>query len=199
MKCLVVIAHPNTDSLCHSLAQSAIQSLIDAGHEVEVEDLYQHGFSSELTITERQTYYAPVFDASQLQAQIERLLSAQVLVLVFPTWWFGFPAILKGWFDRVWAPSIAYDHARDLGAIKPKLYNLRYTLAITSLGSPWWVDYLVLRKPVYRVLKIALLHTCAPTCRFKMLSLYKAERLSTEKVDLFRKRIQKALTKWLEI
>jgi len=46
--------------------------------------------------------------------QIDRLMSAEALVLVFPTWWFGFPAILKGWFDRVWAPGIAYDHATYL-------------------------------------------------------------------------------------
>jgi len=39
---------------------------------------------------------------------VERLLAAEGLVLVFPIWWFGFPAVLKGWFDRVWAPGFAY-------------------------------------------------------------------------------------------
>lgn len=196
MKCLVVVAHPIADSLCHSLAQSAIQALTEASHEVQVEDLYQCGFAPALTVSERHTYYLPQFDASAVQSQIERLLAAEALVLVFPTWWFGFPAILKGWFDRVWAPGVAYDHASDLGPLKPRLHNLRRAFAITSLGSPWWVDRLLMRQPVKRVLKTALLGTCAPACRFEMLSLHKAERLSAKQVEAFCVRIQRALANW---
>lgn len=196
MKCLVVVAHPFTDSACHAMARSAIEALLEAGHEVQIEDLYQTGFSPSLTVSERQSYYGPAFDSTAVQAQVERLLAAESLVLVFPTWWFGFPAILKGWFDRVWAPGIAYDHASDLGPIKPRLHNLRKTLAITTLGSPWWVDRLVLWQPVRRVLKTALLGTCAPACKFEMLSLYKAERLAPDEIQLFCSRIQRVLSKW---
>lgn len=190
------MAHPITDSACHVMARSAVEALTKAGHEVQIEDLYQSGFSPSLTVGERQSYYAPTFDSAAIQSQVDRLLNAQALVLVFPTWWFGFPAILKGWFDRVWAPGIAYDHASDLGPIKPRLHNLRKTLAITSLGSPWWVDRLVLWQPVRRVLKTALLGTCAPASRFEMLSLYKAERLAPTEVQLFCSRIQRVLAKW---
>ena len=197
MKCLVVVAHPVADSLCHSLAQSAIQALTVAGHEVQVENLYQSEFPPSLSVSERQSYYHPPFDSSAVKAQVQRLLSAEALVLVFPTWWFGFPAILKGWFDRVWAPGIAYDHATDLGPIKPRLHNLRCALAITSLGSPWWVDRLLLWQPVKLVLKTALLGTCAPACHFEMLSLYKAERLSPKEVAVFCSRIERRLAKWL--
>lgn len=196
MRCLVVVAHPIADSLCHSLARFAIQALTEAGHEVQLENLYESEFSPSLTVSERRSYYDLPFDSSTMQPQIERLLSAEALVLVFPTWWFGFPAILKGWFDRVWAPGIAYDHATDLGPIKPRLHNLRRALAITSLGSPWWVDRLLLRQPVKRVLETALLGTCAPGCQFEMLSLYKAERLSIKDVEVFCSRIQKRLAKW---
>jgi NAD(P)H dehydrogenase (quinone) len=96
----------------------------------------------------------------------------------------------------VWAPGIAYDHATDLGAIKPRLHKLKRTLAITSLGSPWWVDRLLLRQPVKRVLKTALLGTCAPACRFEMLSLYKAERLTQAQARQFCSRIESAISKW---
>jgi putative NADPH-quinone reductase len=136
------------------------------------------------------------FDASAIQPQVERLLAAEALVLAFPTWWFGFPAVLKGWFDRVWAPGIAYDHASDLGPITPRLHNLRRTLAITSLGSPWWVDRLVLRRPVRRVLKTAILGACAPACRLEMLSLYEAEDLAARQVDAFCSRVRATLAKW---
>ena len=196
MKCLVVVAHPLDDSLCHALAQSAVAALAQAGHEVQVEDLCASGFAPGLTAAERRSYYAGAFDASAVEAQAGRLLWAEGLVLVFPTWWFGFPAVLKGWFDRVWAPGIAYDHASDLGAIRPRLHGLRQALAITTLGSPWWVDRFVLRQPVKRVLKTALLGTCAPGCRFGMLSLYGAERLAPQRVEAFRARIGRALAAW---
>ena len=196
MKCLVVIAHPNTDSLCHLMAQSAVAALRAGGHEVMIEDLYLSGFSPALTVNERRSYYSPAFDSDGVRDQIDRLLSAEALVLVFPTWWFSFPAMLKGWFDRIWAPGIAYDHATELGPIRPRLHNLQSALAVTSLGSPWWVDRLILRQPVKRVLKTALLGTCAPRCRFQMLSLYKAESLTQVEVQSFCSRIERALCKW---
>lgn len=196
MKCLVVIAHPLTDSLCHTLARTAIDTLLAQGHEVKVEDLYQTAFSPALSASERRSYYGASFDAHDLQPSIARLLDAEAIVLVFPTWWFGFPAILKGWFDRVWAPGVAYDHASDLGPIKPRLNRLRRMLAITTFGSPWWVDLLVLWQPVKRVLRIALLGACAPDCRFEMLSLYQAESLASAKVERFRSRIHATLTRW---
>jgi NAD(P)H dehydrogenase (quinone) len=196
MNCLVVIAHPNSDSLCHTMARAAISALTSAGHEVTVEDLYLSSLPPSLTADERASYYGPAFNSTGVREQADRLLAAEALVLVFPTWWFGFPAILKGWFDRVWAPGIAYDHASDFGPIKPRLDKLRRTLAVTSLGSPWWVDRVVLRQPVKRVLKTALLGTCAPNCRFEMLSLYKAESLSSEQVQRFCARIDSTLAAW---
>lgn len=196
MKCLVVIAHPVSDSLCHAMTRSVIAALTERGHEVFIEDLHGSGFSPVLTTRERQSYYGSKFESAAVQAQIDRLLSADALVLVFPTWWFGFPAILKGWFDRVWAPGIAYDHATNLGPIKPRLQNLRRSLAVTSLGSPWWVDRWVLRQPVKRVLKTALFGTCAPNCRFEMLSFYKAERLTQAQVQAFCSRIERTLSGW---
>ncbi|NJM42926.1 MAG: NAD(P)H-dependent oxidoreductase [Brachymonas sp.] len=195
MKCLVVIAHPVDSSLCHALSRTAIEALENAGHEVTVEDLYRNEFRPALNASERQSYYSPKFDAHAIEQQVKRLLAAQAIVLVFPTWWFGFPAVLKGWFDRVWAPGIAYDHADNLGAIQPRLHQLQRALAITTLGSPGWVDRWMMWQPIKRILKTALLGTCAPQCRFEMLSLYKAERLTPAQVEAFQKRIQKSLTK----
>lgn len=196
MKCLVVVAHPLADSLCASLAATAIDALQGGGHTVEVENLYDVGFTSALTPVERASYYAPPYDVSAVSAQIERLLAAEALVLAFPTWWFGLPAILKGWFDRVWAPGVAYDHASDLGPIKPRLRGLRRTLALTTLGAPWWADRLVMLQPVKRQLKTAILRTCAPNCRLQMLSLYKAECPGEAQIRRFRERIEMVLSKW---
>lgn len=163
---------------------------------VEVEDLYTQGFGASLTDLERRSYYAAPYFSQEVKPQIARLLKAEAVVLAFPTWWFGFPAILKGWFDRVWAPGIAYDHAGEFGPIKPRLTDLRYMLAVTSLGSPWWVDRFVLHQPVKRVLKTAIVGTCAPQCRLNVLSLYKSEALTAEQVAQFELRMERVLLRW---
>jgi putative NADPH-quinone reductase len=196
VKCLLVTAHPLKDSLCAHLAEGAAQALAAGGHEVVYEDLYAEDFAPALTADERRSYYAPYYDQAHVAQQAARLLEAEAIVLVFPTWWFGFPAILKGWFDRVWAPGIAYDHADDLGAIRPRLHRLRHVLAVTMLGSPRWVDWFILRRPVRRVLKTALLGTCAPACRLEMLSLYKSEKLSPGAVRAFAERMEQAIRRW---
>jgi NAD(P)H dehydrogenase (quinone) len=196
MHCLVVVAHPLKRSLCASLAKTTSETLRQYGHTVDVLDLYERGFSPALTDTERASYYGVTYDRRELIYEIAQLQNAEALVLVFPTWWFGLPAILKGWFDRVWAPGVAYDHANDLGAIKPKLDRLRRTIAITTLGAPRWVDYFILRRPVRRQLKFALLRTCAPKSSFEMLSLYRSEKLSDNDVERFNTRIVSAISRW---
>jgi NAD(P)H dehydrogenase (quinone) len=195
MRSLVVIAHPLNTSLCATLAKTVVDRLMAGGHEVEVLDLYAEEFSPSLTASERASYYTDVFDRRALEREIEQLQRAQVLVLLFPTWWFGMPAMLKGWFDRVWAPGVAYDHASDLGSIKARLNNLRHTLAITTLGSPWWVDWFVLRLPIRRQLRYALLGTCAPQSSFRMLSLYKSEKLNSTTVQGFQEQIERAINR----
>ncbi|WP_320416307.1 NAD(P)H-dependent oxidoreductase [Candidatus Reidiella endopervernicosa] len=185
MKTLLVTAHPLADSLSTHLGRRIIVQLVEAGHEVVVEDLYAEGFSPALTAQERSSYYTARYDSSAVEAEVKRLQSAEALVLLFPTWWFGFPAILKGWFDRVWAPGIAYDHASDYGPIKPRLDNLREVLVVTTLGSPWWVDRFLMWQPVKRIIKIALLSTCAKNSRLQFLSLYNCEKVDSLRVDRF--------------
>ncbi|MCM0755480.1 NAD(P)H-dependent oxidoreductase [Desulfovibrio aminophilus] len=196
MNCLVVVAHPLRESLCHALAARAVQALSARGHAVEIEDLHAQAFAPALTGDERAAYYRPGYDAPAVRGQADRLLAAEGLVLCFPTWWFGFPAILKGWFDRVWVPGVAYDHADDLGPIRPRLKNLRRVLAVTSLGAAWWVDRLVLRRPVRRVLKTAILGACAPSARLEMLSVYKSEKLDPGRVEAIAARVEAALARW---
>lgn len=138
---------------------------------------------------ERATHYLPDYNLSQVERDVALLRDAEMLLLVFPTWWFGLPAMLKGWIDRVFAPGVAFAQAPDFGPIKPLLTNLRQVVAITTLGSPWWIDWLVLRRPVRRQLKWGVFKACAPSARFEMLSFYGADKPGTERVDAFARRI----------
>ncbi|WP_299350296.1 NAD(P)H-dependent oxidoreductase [uncultured Shimia sp.] len=189
MRCLIVLAHPLPQCLNAHLAQAVHDALTDAGHDVQFLDLYREGFDPVLTPNERKAYYQDTFLDQAGLADIE------MLVMVFPTWWFGLPAILKGWIDRSFLPGVAYDHASDLSALTPRLTNMKHALAITTLGAPGWVDRLILRRPVYRALKWGLIKACAPKAQFRMLSLYASETVETKRVAKFEAKIQAALTR----
>lgn len=193
-RCLLVSCHPLADSLCNHLVVRVKQGLAGQGIEIEHFDLYESGFTAPLTAAERRGYHAGNFNGAGLEADIAALQRAEILILVFPTWWFGLPALLKGWFDRVWAPGIAFDQpAVEGGRITPRLDGLKHCLAVTTLGSPWWVDRLVLRRPLRRILKWALIRACAPSARFDMLSLYSATAVDEPRLERFLKRIDRAV------
>jgi NAD(P)H dehydrogenase (quinone) len=198
MKCLIVTTHPLNDSLCKLLSKHVENKLTQIGHEVTIEDLYAENFEPALTAPERKSYYGESYDLSNIAEQVSRLQNAEALVLLFPTWWFGFPAMLKGWFDRVWGPGIAYDHASDFGPIKPRLDNLRKVLVVTTLGSPWWVDRLVMWQPVKRIMKLALLGACTKKSKLQFFSLYNSEKLNEQRIAAFKNKIEKVLATWKE-
>jgi putative NADPH-quinone reductase len=178
------------------MTRRVVEMLQAKGHEVTLEDLYAEKFDAAMTAAERASYYEGQYSTQSVLDQVEHLLSAEAIVLVFPTWWFSYPAILKGWFDRVWAPGVAYDHSPGYGPIKPRLHNLREMLVITSLGAPRWVDRLIMKEPVKRVLKKAIVGPCAPKCRFQMVSMYNSESLNSAQVDEFWLRVKRALSEW---
>jgi len=196
MKCLVVTTHPLSNSLCKLLTEKVVNKLNLMGHEVIIEDLYAQNFQPALTIIERESYYCSNYESSNVAKQVARLQETEALILLFPTWWFGFPAMLKGWFDRVWGPGIAYDHASDYGPIKPLLDNLKEVMVVTTLGSPWWVDKLIMWQPVKRIIRVALLATCARKSKLRFLSLYNSEKLNMHKIEKFTNKIEIALNSW---
>src|SRR5437764_2162724 len=123
MKVLLVFAHPEPRSLNGALRDVAIDELKAQGHEVRVTDLYAQRWTSEVDRADflNLAPQAPLGPAAaskeafaanaltdDVKAEIEKLLWADALILQFPLWWFGMPAILKGWVDRVFAYGFAY-------------------------------------------------------------------------------------------
>ena len=190
MRALVVLAHPLSDSLCAHLAHEATDALRARGATVDVLDLYAEQFQPSLTEAERRLHYTTPEPGPDIVALQQRLAAADILVLVFPTWWFSLPAILKGWFDRVWAPKFAFEHGTP---IKPLLTELNSCLVVTTLGSPWWIDWLVMRQPVQRVLRTGLVFACAPQAKFDMLSFHAAETADAARVDGFVRKMRQAI------
>ena len=123
MKVLIVHAHPEPQSFGAALRDRALQTLSGAGHAVQVSDLYamdfepvargsdftQRRFADKLQY-DREQKFAAAHDAfaPDIQAEIDKLLWSDLLILQFPLWWFSVPAIMKGWIDRVLANGVAY-------------------------------------------------------------------------------------------
>ncbi|WP_018235162.1 NAD(P)H-dependent oxidoreductase [Ensifer sp. BR816] len=188
MRILMVLAHPLEDSFAASVARAAKETLEGRGHRVDLLDLYREGFDPRLTIAERGSYFAERgsyfaerYDASDVAGWIERLKAAEGLVLVFPQWWFNFPAILKGFFDRVFAPGVAFEHDPAGGRIVPRLTNIRLFWALTTTGSPWWVVRLYMGDPVRRLLKRGIAAFCSKDVDFRMISLHDMDRATEAK------------------
>ncbi|MDW9817063.1 flavodoxin family protein [Sinorhizobium meliloti] len=181
MHILMVLAHPLEESFAASVARIARETLEARGHTVDLLDLYREGFDPRRTVAERGSYFDKDYDASGVSPWIERLRAADGLVLVFPQWWFNFPAILKGFFDRVFAPGVAFDHDAAGGRIVPRLRNIRLFWALTSTGSPWWVVHLYMGNPVRRLLKRGIAAFCGKGLDFRMVTLHDMDRVTEAK------------------
>ena len=191
-RCLLVTAHPLPRSLTARLADRLEADARAAGWQVTRRDLYA-GFDPLLTSEERSGYYAT--PASTLVEEKRELTEAEVLILVFPTWWFGFPAVLKGWFDRVWTPGVAFDHSPGFGPMLPRLHGLQEVLAVTTMGAPAWINWLVMRQPVKRILRLAILKPCAPKARLTWRALHRAEAVSEARIASLEARLRADLTR----
>jgi NAD(P)H dehydrogenase (quinone) len=123
MKALIVAAHPDANSLTAALKDLAVRTLEAGGHEVVVSDLYAMKWQSAADFTDFDgitgtdfmhasgTAYETGRLAPEIRAEQQKLLDADLVVLLFPLWWFTVPAILKGWIDRVFTYNFAYGAA----------------------------------------------------------------------------------------
>ncbi len=149
MNVLIVYAHEEPRSFNAALKNHAVSVLTDAGYSVEVSDLYAMDFDpvggkrdfTELSNSEFFKYGEEQANASknstfagEVVAEQEKLLACDLLIFQFPLWWFGLPAILKGWVDRVFAAGLIYDHTRlySNGVFRGK----RAMVSTTTSGSP---------------------------------------------------------------
>jgi putative NADPH-quinone reductase len=140
MRVLVLYAHPVETSFHAALHRRVVAELQAAGHTVDDCDLYAEGFNPVLSREERLNYHNTAINRAPVQAHVDRLLAAEALVLCFPVWCFGLPAILKGWFDRVLMPGVAFDIS-DPADVKPALTHLRKIAAVTTYGRPRWMAF----------------------------------------------------------
>ncbi len=164
MRVLVVYAHPVETSFVAGLHELVVSQLRDQGHAVDDCDLYAEGFDPVMSRRERLDYHDTHLNQAGVASHVARLKAAEALVLVYPVWNFGFPAILKGYLDRVFLPGVAFDISED-GSIRFTLGHVRRLAAVCTYGGQRWRARLMSdppRRSVTRMLRahIALGGSC---------------------------------------
>jgi NAD(P)H dehydrogenase (quinone) len=193
MRVLVVHCHPRPDSFCASLREAVLEGLARAGHEADLIDLYASGFSPALTAEERARYHTEGENLRGVEDHVARLRAAEAIVLVYPTWWYGMPAMLKGWFDRVWLPGVAF--RLGPGAIEPLLAKIRRLAVVTTYGSPRWLLWAI-GHPDRKLLGRGLRRLCARGCTLEWLSQTRMDRVPRATLEAFRERVRAHFSRW---
>lgn len=190
---LVVYCHPSPTSLVAAVRDRVLAGLERAGAEVRLTDLHAEGFEPALSAAERAAHLQPGVDPS-IASHAADLQWCDTLVLVYPTWWAGQPAMLKGWFDRVWANGVAWDLPEGANRLRPRLRNVRRIVAVTTHGSKKYVNALEGeggKRTVTRSLRLM----CHPRARTSWIALYGVDQCSAQRRSGFLDDVERRLAR----
>jgi putative NADPH-quinone reductase len=146
MNVLVVSAHPFPASFNAALATSVVSTISELGHAVRHRDLYAENFDPVFSSYERLHHVGDLSEKLEtlatLRPYVEDLQWCESIVFVYPTWWSGQPAILKGWIDRILMNQVAWVLPEGAARIKPLLTQIRRVVVVTTHGSSKFVNAL---------------------------------------------------------
>jgi NAD(P)H dehydrogenase (quinone) len=191
---LVLVAHPVPDSLTHAAATAAVEGLRAAGHRVRLLDLYAIDFPAAMSTEERRAYSSTSPIVDDLVAEHCALLGrARHLVFVYPTWWSGPPAILKGWLERVLVTGVAFELDPDTKRVKPALGHIERIVGISTYGSPR--PYVaMINDNGRRILTRSLRMVCGWRTSTRWVALYGVDTATADERAAFLTRIRSAMT-----
>lgn len=188
-RALVVFAHPCEESFSAALKAVVMERLTARGWEVDLCDLYAEGFDPVLTAEERRAYHEIPANTAPVQPHVDRLRAAEALVMVYPTWNFGMPAILKGYIDRVFLPGVSFV-LKD-GLVAPGLTHIRKLAVVTSYGATPFRAW-VAGNPPKRFVTRVLRYIARPD-RLRYLALYDMNRATEGQRRAFLARVAKEM------
>ena len=138
MNIVVVLGHPSGGSYCAAIFDAIVDALeAQSAHSITAIRLADEKFTNAMSSVERAAYEteAPLISA-ETKRHAEILKQAEALIFVYPTWWSGLPAQLKGWLERVFVLGVAFRFNNN-GKIRPNLQNVRHIIGVSTYGSPW--------------------------------------------------------------
>jgi putative NADPH-quinone reductase len=182
---LVVYCHPCAESFAAALRDTALASLRAAGHEIRLIDLYAEGFDPVMSADERRGYHTAGENEKPVAEHLAGLRWCEGLIFIYPTWWYGPPAMLKGWLDRVWIPHATFGMPEPGKPIRAVLTDIRLLGVISTLGSPWWWWTFGVGAPGRKMLLRGLRPLVARRCRTFWLGLHEMDSATAARRQRF--------------
>jgi putative NADPH-quinone reductase len=185
VRVLVLYAHPVPDSFASALHQTVLDGLTAAGHDIDDCDLYAEGFDPVLSEAERRGYHATATNRAPVADHVARFEAAEGLVVVSPIWNLGYPAILKGYLDRVFLPGVTFT-LKD-GTLERRQW-LRKIVSVHTYGAKrwqaWWIG-----DPPRRMAHRLPGGLIAPGGAYRFLALYDMNNATEARLSAFRHRV----------
>lgn len=191
MRVLVVYCHPDPGSFVAAARDRALAGLDRAGHEVRLTDLYGDDFEPAMSAAERLSHAEPGVQP-ELRSYADDLAWAQAIVLVYPTWWSGQPAMLKGWIDRVWVAGVAWELPPGANVLRPLLSDVRRIVVVTTHGSSKLINALQ-GEPGKRTVTRSIRTMCSKRTRTTWCALYGLDSASESRRQEFLDRVEHTL------
>ncbi|MCB1499531.1 MAG: NAD(P)H-dependent oxidoreductase [Bauldia sp.] len=190
MRVLVIFAHPVETSFGAAVHATVVEGLRAAGHEVDDCDLYAEGFLAAMSREQRIVYQDVGANRAEVEPYVRRLLAAEALVFVHPVWNFGYPAILKGFLDRVFLPGVSFEMV-DRRA-RPSLRNIRKCAFVCTYGGSRFRAWLM-GDPPRRLAKRHIRVTIRPGAPLGYYAHYDMNRSTPESRQRFLDRVGAAM------
>lgn len=194
MRVLLIHAHPVETSFSAQLRDTARAALEGAGHTVDLLSLYDEGFDAVLSREERLNYHDEAINLTPAIAPyVARMRAAEGVVIVHPVWNFGMPAILKGFFDRVFVPGVAFHMTSgDKGQLTRCLDNVRKVAVVVTYGGPR-LRALLVGDPPRLVARRVLWGIFRPRRPVRYLALYNMNGNGPGELDRFKAKVAAAM------
>ena len=194
MRILVVFAHPLETSFVSALHARVVAIMRARGHIVDDLDLYAEKFDPVMSREGLLHYVDTKTNTREVESYVQRLRAAEALVLVFPVWFDGLPAIMQGYFQRVFLPgvSVCIDEA---GLFHPNLKNIRRMAAVCAYGESRR-DVVAKCDPPQRFVRDNIRALIDPKGRFEYLALYDMNFNAAPRRAAFMKRVTRAFEAW---
>ena len=194
MRVLVLFAHPVETSFLSGVHDTVVTTLRAGGHEVDDCDLYAEAFDPVLSRQGRLDYHNLDRNRIGVEDHVRRLQAAEALVLVHPVWNYGFPAILKGYMDRVFLPGVSFNLSAD-GRLEFTLRHIRKLAAVCTYGGDQWRTWLA-GDPPQRFFRRGLRVQVARTATCEYLAMHDMNHSTAERRAAFLARIRHRFGRW---
>ena len=194
MHVLVLFAHPVETSFAAALHGKVIETLRARGHKVDDCDLNVEGFDPVMTRQDRIDYYNLTVNRRRVAPYVDRLLAAEALVFSFPVWNMGFPAILKGFVDKVFLPGVCFE-IRENGDYVPRLHNIKRLGVVCTYGGSRLKTFLA-GDPPRRFLKRSMRFNCGPGARVDYLAHYDMDHTRGNRRAAFLSKVEATFSTW---